>query len=106
MRCDAEGGCGEGDRWGIRAGGVQSHSVRVLKGKLRGLHLTPQVMGSPLSREFETFLKGAGNSLGNPDGAEDNCRMENLQRPEPFWSWRVGPRLWSSYALDWLGFLG
>lgn len=57
--------------------------------------------GSPLSREVETFFKGAGDGLGNPDRAENSFGTENLQKSEPA-KLACGLQLWPSFALtDW-----
>lgn len=58
-------------RWemGTRAGSAEVPGEG-LRGELKSLHFIPQVTRSLLSREFETFFKGARNGLRKPRKAE------------------------------------
>lgn len=77
--------------------GSAEATPRALKSKLRSLHLIPQVMGSLLSTGFETFLKRAGNSLGNPSRTETAAGLRTCRSLSPagtgMWALGFGPAL-------------
>lgn len=69
-----------GRLWGDRLGRQGPHWG--LDG-LRSLHFTPRGTGGLLSWEFETSLRGAGNSLGNAGRAETDAGSRTCRGLSP-----------------------